>query len=157
MITKRRKRKFNTTFLKKKWASYRLYRKRHPRIVNRTVPKIIVISGTVNCFPLNTMYFFLHVLFLWLKFFFELNWTSCMYKILQQQQYHRVSVCVLYCTCTIEILSVLFSVHTTKRIYCLKQIFLKIASQYMWPCFNLLHKKIWQQKQRNLLFLVNCG
>jgi hypothetical protein len=38
----------------KKWASYRLYRKRPPRIVNRTVPKIIVISvHTVNHFPLT--------------------------------------------------------------------------------------------------------
>ena len=54
MITKRRKRKFNTTFFFKKWASYRLYRKRSPRIVNRTVPKIIVISvHTVNRFPLR--------------------------------------------------------------------------------------------------------
>ena len=54
MITKRRKRKFNTTFFKK-WASYRLYRKRPPCIVNRTVPKIITISGhTVNRFPLTS-------------------------------------------------------------------------------------------------------
>jgi hypothetical protein len=54
MITKRRKRKFNTTFFSKKWASYRLYRKRPPRIVNQTVPKIIAISvHTVNHFPLN--------------------------------------------------------------------------------------------------------
>ena len=53
MITKRRKRKFNALFFLK-WASYRLYRKRPPRIVNRTVPKIIVISVyTVNRFPLN--------------------------------------------------------------------------------------------------------
>jgi hypothetical protein len=38
----------------KKWASYRMYRKRPPRIVNRTVPKIIVISvHTVNRFPLR--------------------------------------------------------------------------------------------------------
>jgi hypothetical protein len=34
-------------------GSYRLYRKRPPHIVNRTVPKIIVISvHTVNRFPL---------------------------------------------------------------------------------------------------------
>jgi hypothetical protein len=44
----------NTTFFfSKKWASYRLYRNRSPRIVNRTVTKIIVISvHTVNRFPL---------------------------------------------------------------------------------------------------------
>ena len=53
MITKRRKRKFNTTFFKK-WASYRLYRKRPPCIVNWAVPKIIAISvHTVNRFPLT--------------------------------------------------------------------------------------------------------
>ena len=46
-------------FFFKKWASYRLYRKR-PRIVNRTVPKIIVISvHTVNRFPLNGHYHYL--------------------------------------------------------------------------------------------------
>ena len=37
-----------------KWASYRLYRKRPPRIVNRTVPKIITISvHTLNRFHLS--------------------------------------------------------------------------------------------------------
>jgi hypothetical protein len=39
------------------WASYHLYRKRPPRIVNRTVPKIIAISvHTVNRFPLIHLY-----------------------------------------------------------------------------------------------------
>jgi hypothetical protein len=53
MITKRRKRSSTLLFFKK-WALYRLYRKRPPRFVNRTVPKIIVISvHTVNRFPLN--------------------------------------------------------------------------------------------------------
>ena len=55
MITKRRKRKFNTTFFYKKWASYRLYRKQPPRIVNRSVPKIIAISvHTVYRFTLTS-------------------------------------------------------------------------------------------------------
>ena len=44
----------STLLFLKKWASYRLYRKRPPRIVNRTIPKIIVISvHTVNRFPLK--------------------------------------------------------------------------------------------------------
>jgi hypothetical protein len=37
----------------KKGASYRLYRKRPPRIVNRTIPKInVIVVHTVNRFPL---------------------------------------------------------------------------------------------------------
>jgi len=52
MITKK-KNGSSTLLFFKKWASYRLYRKRPPRIVNQTVPKIIAISvHTVNRFPL---------------------------------------------------------------------------------------------------------
>ena len=44
----------STLFFFKKWASYRLYRKRPPRIVNRTIPKIIaILVHAVNCFPLS--------------------------------------------------------------------------------------------------------
>ena len=62
MITKRRKRKFQHYFFFKKWASYRLYSKRPPPIVNRTVPKIIAISvHTVNRFPLSHRWEFCHL------------------------------------------------------------------------------------------------
>ena len=54
MITKKRKRKFNTTFFSKN-KHHIVYRKRPPRIVNRTVPKIIAISvHTVNRFPITS-------------------------------------------------------------------------------------------------------
>jgi hypothetical protein len=49
----------STPLFFKKWASYRLYHKWPPRIVNRTVPKIIVISvHTVNRFPLSYYCYF---------------------------------------------------------------------------------------------------
>ena len=53
-----------------------MYRKWPPRIVNRTVPKIIMISvHTVNRFPLTYMYI-KHYLLIVIEFFSELK-VSC--------------------------------------------------------------------------------
>ena len=69
-----KKRKFNTTFFKK-WASYRLYRKWPPCIMNRTVPKIIVISvHTVNRFPITSYQVSVHLTKRFQRRRFKKNW-----------------------------------------------------------------------------------